>query len=116
MAGFVESLYNKSICKKQERRRMNWKNVQIVPTFVDQGVSCYQLEGGDFKNEYYIVSEAETRKLLNNPEIVGYETYYCLIPSTSQMLYYFKEQKKVTTANILSAWCVKLSAGGELLS
>ena len=81
---------------------MNWKNVQIVPTFVDQGVSCYQLEGGDFKNEYYIVSEAETRKLLNNPEIVGYETYYCLIPSTSQMLYYFKEQKKVTTANILS--------------
>ena len=34
---------------------MNWNNVQIVPTFVDQGVSCYQLEGGDFKNEYYIV-------------------------------------------------------------
>ena len=92
MAGFVESLYNKFICKKQERRRMNWKNVQIVPTFVDQGVSCYQLGGGDFKNEYYIVSEAETRKLLNNPEIVGYETYYCLIPSTSLMLYYFKEQ------------------------
>lgn len=43
MAGFVESLYNKSICKKQERRRMNWNNVQIVPTFVDHGVSCYQL-------------------------------------------------------------------------
>ena len=37
---------------------MNWKNVQIVPTFVDQGVSCYQLEDGDFKNEYYIVSES----------------------------------------------------------
>ena len=35
---------------------MNWKNVQIVPTFVDQGVSCYQLEGGDFKNEYYIAA------------------------------------------------------------
>ena len=34
---------------------MNWNNVQIVPTFVDQGVSCYQLEDGDFKNEYYIV-------------------------------------------------------------
>lgn len=28
---------------------MNWNNVQIVPTFVDQGVSCYQLEDGDFK-------------------------------------------------------------------
>lgn len=23
----------------------------VVPTFVDQGVSCYQLEGGDFKND-----------------------------------------------------------------
>ena len=33
---------------------------------------------------------------------VGYEVYNCLIPSTSQMLYYLKEQKKVTTANILS--------------
>lgn len=53
-------------------------------------------------NEYYIISEAETRKLLNTPEIVGYEVYNCLISSTSQMLYYLKEQKKVTTANILS--------------
>lgn len=49
-----------------------------------------------------MTSEAETRKLLNTPEIVGYEVYNCLIPSTSQMLYYLKEQKKVTTANILS--------------
>lgn len=53
-------------------------------------------------NEYYVVSEAETRKLMNTPEVVGYEVYHCLIPATSQMLYYFKEQKKVTTANILS--------------
>lgn len=45
-------------------------------------------------NEYYIISEAETRKLLNTPEIVGYEVYNCLISSTSQMLYYLKEQKK----------------------
>lgn len=60
MAGFVESLYNKSICKKQERRRMNWKNVQIVPTYVDQGVSCYQLEGGDFKRILYCVRSGDT--------------------------------------------------------
>lgn len=33
---------------------MNWKNVQIVPTFVDQGVSMLSLEGGDFKNEYIL--------------------------------------------------------------
>lgn len=80
----------------------HWDDVVIVPEFNEQGVACYRLDGGHFLNEYYIVSEAESRKLLNTPEIVGYEVYNCLIPSTSQMLYYLKEQKKVTTANILS--------------
>ena len=80
----------------------NWNDVKLVPEFSEQGVDCYRLEGGNYENEYYVVSEAETRKLLNTPEVVGYEVYHCLIPSTSQMLDYFKEQKKVTTANILS--------------
>lgn len=50
----------------------NWNDVHIVPEFCDQGVDCYRLEGGSFLNEYYIVSEAETRKLMNHPEVVGY--------------------------------------------
>ena len=79
-----------------------WNEVKLVPEFSEQGVDCYRLAGGDYENEYYVVSEAETRKLLNTPEVVGYEVYHCLIPSTSQMLYYFKEQGKVTAANILS--------------
>ena len=80
----------------------NWNQVKLVPEFNEQGVACYKLAGGNYVNEYYVVSEAETRKLLNTPEVVGYEVYHCLIPSTSQMLYYFKEQGKVTAANILS--------------
>ena len=80
----------------------NWDNVRLVPEFNEQGVACYRLDGGDYVNEYYITSEAETRKLLNTPEVVGYEVYNCLLPSTCQMLYYLKEQKKGTTANILS--------------
>ena len=80
----------------------NWNNVVLEPVFNEQGVICYRLEGENYVNEYYVTSEAETRKLLNTPESVGYEVYNCLIPSTSQMLYYLKEQKKVTTANILS--------------
>ena len=80
----------------------NWNNVVLEPVFNEQGVICYRLEGENYVNEYYVTSEAETRKLLNTPEIVGYEVYNCLIPSSSQMLYYLKEQKKVTTANILS--------------
>ena len=42
----------------------NWKDVTIVPEFDEQGVACYRLEGGDYLNEYYSVSEAESRKLL----------------------------------------------------
>ena len=72
----------------------NWNNVVLEPVFNEQGVICYRLEGENYVNEYYVTSEAETRKLLNTPEIVGYEVYNCLIPSTSQ--------KKVTTAKILS--------------
>ena len=93
-----------------------WNEVKLVPEFSEQGVDCYRLAGGDYENEYYVVSEAETRKLLNTPEVVGYEVYHCLIPSTSQMLYYFKEQGKVTAANILPSCAVlELSAGGKLL-
>ena len=44
----------------------NWNQVQITPEFCDQGVDCYRLKG-DFLNEYYIISEAETRKLMNHP-------------------------------------------------
>ena len=92
----------KNVEEREKVQMKNWNNVVLVPEFDEQGVACYRLEGGDYENEYYIISEAESRKLLNTPEIVGYEVYDCLIPSTSQMLYYFKEQKKVTTANILS--------------
>ncbi|MDO4975696.1 MAG: hypothetical protein Q4E53_00385 [Eubacteriales bacterium] len=79
-----------------------WDEVRLIPEFYDQGVDCYQLQGGDFLNEYYIVSEAETRKLMNHPEVVGYEVYKCLINATSQMMYYLKEKKRITSANILS--------------
>lgn len=80
----------------------DWDKASIVPVFSDQGVDCYKLIGKDFCNEYYIVSEAETRKLMNHPEVVGYEVYTSLLNSTSQMLYYLREQRKITQANILS--------------
>ena len=79
----------------------NWNQVQITPEFCDQGVDCYRLKG-DFLNEYSIISEAETRKLMNHPEVVGYEVYTSLVTATSQMMYYLKEHKKITSANILS--------------
>lgn len=79
-----------------------WDEVKIVPEFSDQGVDCYRLQGGGYENQYYIVSEAQSRKLLNLPEVVGYEVYECLVHGTAQMMYYLKEQGKVTTPNVLS--------------
>lgn len=53
----------------------NWDNVVLVPEFDEQGVACYRLEGGDYENEYYVISEAESRKLLNTPEICRFMRY-----------------------------------------
>lgn len=75
---------------------------EIEPEFSEQGVDCYRLSGKDYLNEYYVVSEAETRKLLRTPEIVGYEVYRCMLPATSQMMYYFKDNNRITNVNILS--------------
>ena len=86
---------------RETERIENWNQIQITPEFCDQGVDCYRLKG-DFLNEYYIISEAETRKLMNHPEVVGYEVYTSLVTATSQMMYYLKEHKKITSANILS--------------
>ena len=47
----------------------DWNKVKIAPEFSDQGVDCYKLTGGRFQNEYYIISEAESRKLMNRPEV-----------------------------------------------
>lgn len=80
----------------------DWKKVQLVPEFSEQGVDCYKLCGGSYLNEYYVTSETETRKLMAHPEVVGYEVYNCLVHSTAQMMYYFKNQKKITSANILA--------------
>ena len=78
-----------------------WNNVQLTPQFNEQGVSCYSLDGS-YRNKYYIISEAETRKLMNKPEVVGYEVYRSLVHSTSQMLYFLKCKGLISKANILS--------------
>lgn len=78
------------------------ENTYIEPEFSDQGVKCWRLKGCHFENEYYIISEAGTRKLLSTPEIVGFEVYQCMLRGTSQMLYHLKNSGRITNANILS--------------
>ena len=77
-------------------------NTVLEPEFSDQGVDCYRLSGKQMLNQYYIVSEEGTRKLLNQPEVVGYEVYQCLLNATTRMMQHFHEKGMVSSANILS--------------
>ena len=72
----------------------NWNNVVLEPVFNEQGVICYRLEGENYVNEYYVTSEAETRKLLKSSEIVGYEVYNCLILQFPDDAVLFKRAKR----------------------
>lgn len=48
-----------------ERKMSNiLEGVKLVPSFTDEGVSCYRLENENYVNRYYVVSDAGTRKLL----------------------------------------------------
>ncbi|MBR1815016.1 MAG: hypothetical protein IJ773_14570 [Lachnospiraceae bacterium] len=81
---------------------VDFTGIRLEPEFSELGVDCYRLEGGNFENPYYIVSEADTRRLLNKPEVVGFDVYHCLLKSTARMMKLFKTQEKISTANILS--------------
>ena len=75
----------------------NWDDVKIAPEFNEQGVACYRLTGADFLNEYYIISEAETRKLLNMK--------YCL-----ELLKYTNVQESMTnTKRVFLLVCTSVS-------
>ena len=95
----------------------NWNNVVLEPVFNEQGVICYRLEGENYVNEYYVTSEAETRKLLNTPEIVGYEVYNCLIPAHFSDVVLLQRAEKGDNCqySLDSQGCIKLPSRGELL-
>ncbi|MGN0032978.1 MAG: hypothetical protein ACI358_04275 [Candidatus Limimorpha sp.] len=46
----------------------------------------YRLSSDKFLNTYYIVSDANTRRLMASPEVVGFETYTSMLRPTSSAL------------------------------
>ena len=79
----------------------DWEKASISKVFYDSGVDCYHLDCQKYLNEYFILSAAETRKLMNSPEVVGYEVYKSLVKPTSRMLKYLNANNKISLANIL---------------
>ena len=80
----------------------DWNNVRLSQVFSDEGTKCYMLNAPQYVNEYYIISDPATSRLMNSPEVVGFEVYQSLLPSTARMMRYLKEQGRITSANILS--------------
>lgn len=78
------------------------KNTDLQPVFSKEKVAGYRVSGGDFLNQYYLVSAPGTRKLLNQPEVVGYEVYDCMLDATVGMMGYLNKAGWVRSANILS--------------
>ena len=60
-----------------------------------KGTDIYRLDGGQFSNKYYIISNEGTRHLLASPEVIGYDSYLAMCGATSDMLGWLKDQNAV---------------------
>ena len=47
-----------------------------------QDTNVYELQSRQFVNRYFILSNEGTRRLMAFPEVVGFDTYQCMLPAT----------------------------------
>ena len=59
------------------------------------GVSLYRLDSPQVTNQYFIVSNVNSQRLLMHPEEVGFQTYLDTLPSTVEALKAIKESASV---------------------
>ncbi|MDO5443297.1 MAG: hypothetical protein Q4G10_06460 [Bacteroidia bacterium] len=78
------------------------KEASLQPADLRKDTSIYRLKSGNFLNEYYIVSSPGTRKLMASPEVVGFDSYKCMLPSTEVALDYLKESGLSDDISILT--------------
>lgn len=81
---------------------INFKDIKLIPEFSDGGNSFYKLNSNELLNDYYIISSYESRKLMNHPEVVGYEVYTSLLGPSCQALKYLNEEGQVSSVSILN--------------
>lgn len=64
----------------------------------------YHLEESSFLNNYYIVTDEGTRRLMASPEVVGFDSYSAMVPPTAKALEILKAQdsRGFDTVNILT--------------
>lgn len=65
------------------------KDASLQPAALHKDTSIYKLKADNLLNEYYIVSSEGTRRLMASPEVIGFDSYLCMIPSTIAALDHF---------------------------
>lgn len=78
------------------------EGVDLVPEYRHNKANLYRLDAPKLCNKYYVVTSSSTRRLLNTPEVVGFENYDCMCNPTKVVLEYFSKQGLINQANILT--------------
>ena len=65
------------------------KDASLLPADLRNDTSIYRLRSESLLNRYFIASSPGTRRLMASPEVVGFDSYLCMIPSTMAALDHF---------------------------
>ena len=68
------------------------RDASLMPSDLRNDTSIYRLHSESLLNEYYIASSPGTRRLMASPEVVGFDSYRCMIPSTIAALQHLKDK------------------------
>ena len=59
-----------------------WQDASLRSIGLLQDTDVYELQSRQFVNRYFILSNEGTRRLMAFPEVVGFDTYQCMLPAT----------------------------------
>lgn len=62
----------------------------------------YKLQLSGLKNSYYILTDEHTRHLMSSPEVVGYDAYEAMVPSTLRGMQYLTSNGTSSNVDILT--------------
>ncbi len=63
-----------------------WQDASLRSIGLLQDTDVYELQSRQFVNRYFILSNEGTRRLMAFPEVVGFDTYQCMLPPTAAAL------------------------------
>lgn len=74
----------------------------LVPELKENGSGFYSINNNTHTNKYYIISSEKSRRLMNCPEVVGYDVYTSLLGPSCKALNYLNNNGKIHSVSILN--------------